>query len=48
MKNEIQIDLNKILDKLLEVRGSTPGKQVNLQEKDIKSLCIKARDIFIE
>jgi len=48
MKNDIQLDIDKILDKLLEVRGSKPGKQVNLSEKDIKSLCIKARDIFID
>ena len=48
MKNDIQLDVDKVLDKLLEVRGSKPGKQVNLSEKDIKLLCIKARDIFID
>ena len=26
MKNDNQMDINKILDKLLEVRGSKPGK----------------------
>jgi serine/threonine-protein phosphatase PP1 catalytic subunit len=49
MKSEnLHIDLDRVLDKLLEVRGSKPGKQVNLSEKDIRSLCIKSRDIFIE
>jgi serine/threonine-protein phosphatase PP1 catalytic subunit len=29
------------------VRGNRPGKQVQLQEYEIKFLCTKARDIFI-
>jgi serine/threonine-protein phosphatase PP1 catalytic subunit len=45
MKDDIDID--KIIDKLLEVRGSKPGKQVNLTENEIKGLCVKTRDIFI-
>ncbi len=47
-QDNMNIDIDRILDKLLEVRGSKPGKQVNLSEKDIRSLCIKSRDIFIE
>lgn len=43
----MDIDVDKIIDKLLEVRGSKPGKQVNLSESEIKGLCIKAREIFI-
>lgn len=29
------------------VRGNRPGKQVQLQEYEIKFLCTKAREIFI-
>lgn len=42
---EINIDL--IIDKLLEVRGSKPGKQVNLSELEITQLCLRSKDIFI-
>jgi len=41
------IDVDAIIDKLLEVRGSKPGRQVQLTEQEIKSLCIQSRDIFI-
>jgi len=29
------------------VRGSRPGKQVQLQEHEIRYLCTKSREIFI-
>ena len=41
------VDVDKILEKLLDVRGSKPGKQVNLTESEIKGLIAKSRDIFI-
>jgi len=41
------IDLDSIIDRLLEVRGSRPGKQVQLLESEIRHLCTKAREIFI-
>lgn len=41
------IDVDKIIEKLLEVKGSKPGKQVNLTENEIKGLCMKSREIFI-
>lgn len=48
MKNaDIDVDIDVIIQKLLEVRGSKPGKQVNLSEQEIKGLCNKAREIFI-
>ena len=34
-------------DRLLEVRGSRPGKQVQLLETEIRYLCTKSREIFI-
>ena len=41
------VDVDKIIEKLLEVRGCKPGKQVNFTDGEIKGLCNKARDIFI-
>jgi serine/threonine-protein phosphatase PP1 catalytic subunit len=43
----VDVDVDKILEKLLDVRGSKPGKQVNLSENEIKGLIAKSRDIFI-
>ena len=31
---------------MLDVRNGRPGKQVNLQETEIRNLCISAREIF--
>ncbi len=42
-----EVDLDSIIDRLLEVRGSRPGKQVQLLEGEIRFLCTKAREIFI-
>jgi len=36
-----------MIAKLLEVRGKKPGKNVTLNEDDIKHLCFKSREIFI-
>ncbi|CAD8088139.1 unnamed protein product [Paramecium primaurelia] len=42
-----EIDVDNIIERLLSVRGSKPGKNVNLTEPEVRGLCIKARDIFI-
>jgi hypothetical protein len=47
MATENEVDLDSIIDRLLEVRGSRPGKQVQLLEQEIRYLCTKAREIFI-
>jgi len=41
------LDIDKIIEKLLEVRGKRPGKTVNLTEGEIRGLCLKSREIFI-
>jgi len=41
------IDVDSVIQRLLEVRGSRPGRQVQLTENEIKGLCIKAREIFM-
>ena len=45
--SEVNIDVDAIIEKLLEVRGSKPGKRVNLSEAEIRGLCNKSREIFI-
>ncbi|PHH67495.1 hypothetical protein CDD82_1422 [Ophiocordyceps australis] len=47
MADQHEVDLESIIDRLLEVRGSRPGKQVQLLEAEIRYLCTKAREIFI-
>ena len=47
MDKAVEIDIDKIISKLLEVRGSKPGKQINLTETEIRGLCLKTRDIFL-
>lgn len=42
------MDVDNIIDRLLEVRGSKPGQQVDLEEHEIRYLCSKARSIFIK
>ncbi len=42
-----EADVNTIIDKLLDVRGARPGKLVTLTEAEIRSLCIRAREVFM-
>ncbi len=43
-----EINIDNIILRLLEVRGQRPGKQVQLQENEIRALCAKSREIFIQ
>lgn len=45
--DDTEVEIDSVIDRLLEVRGSRPGKQVQLLEKEIRFLCTKAREIFI-
>jgi serine/threonine-protein phosphatase PP1 catalytic subunit len=42
-----EFNLDNIISELLSVSGAKPGKQVNLDEKDIIILCRKSRDVFL-
>ena len=46
MADTQDIDVDNIIEQLLTVRGSRPGRQVNLTEGEIRWLCIKSREIF--
>eukprot|EP00634_Sargassococcus_sp_CCMP2135_P005409 CAMPEP_0198657910 /NCGR_PEP_ID=MMETSP1467-20131203/21199_1 /TAXON_ID=1462469 /ORGANISM="unid. sp., Strain CCMP2135" /LENGTH=343 /DNA_ID=CAMNT_0044394147 /DNA_START=162 /DNA_END=1193 /DNA_ORIENTATION=- len=39
--------VDAVLDKLLAVRGERPGKQVALEDQEIKMLCVRAREVFM-
>lgn len=43
----LDVDVDAVISKLLEVRGSRPGKPVQLTEAEIRGLCHKSREIFI-
>lgn len=45
--DEIELDIDEIIDKLLKVQSTTPGKMVDLDENQIISLCVVARSIFM-
>lgn len=40
------VAVDKLIERLIEVRSSKPGKPVQLSESEIKQLCATARDIF--
>ncbi|KAF8010858.1 hypothetical protein BT93_J1489 [Corymbia citriodora subsp. variegata] len=40
--------LDDIIGRLVEVRSSRPGRQVQLSEAEIKQLCVASRDIFMQ
>eukprot|EP01084_Bolivina_argentea_P236017 396977_1 len=46
--NNKSIDVDQMISKLLSVRGSRPGKEVTLLEKDIVTLCNLSQQLFIE
>lgn len=45
--NDDDCDLEDLVGRLLEVRGSRPGRQVLFFEEELRWLCQKARDIFL-
>ena len=42
-----KLNVNSIIHRLLEVRGSRPGRNVQLTEAEIRGLCLKSREIFL-
>lgn len=45
---EADLDVDNIIEQLLSVRGARPGRQVNLTEAEIRWLCIRSREVFIQ
>lgn len=46
--DSVELDVDSIIEKLLEVRGQRPGKQVQLAEEEIRALCVKSREVFLQ
>ncbi|KAL4455459.1 hypothetical protein ABPG74_012611 [Tetrahymena malaccensis] len=44
---QVDIDVDSIIEKLLVCKEYKPGKQASITEQEIRGLCIKAREIFI-
>ncbi len=44
----VDVDVVKIIENLLSVRGARPGRQVNLTANEIKFLCVRSREIFMQ
>lgn len=47
MSDAKDLDLDSIIGRLLEVRGSRSVKTVQLTENEVRQLCLKSRDIFL-
>uniref|UniRef100_A0A8W8K806 Serine/threonine-protein phosphatase n=1 Tax=Magallana gigas TaxID=29159 RepID=A0A8W8K806_MAGGI len=47
MADTDKLNIDSIIARLLEVRGSRPGKNVQLTESEIRGLCLKSREIFL-
>ena len=43
MSETDKINVDSIISRLLEVRGSRPGKAVQLTEAEIRGLCLKVK-----
>ncbi|CAF0923013.1 unnamed protein product, partial [Brachionus calyciflorus] len=47
MADTEKLNIDSIIARLLEVRNSKPGKNVQLTENEIRGLCLKSREIFL-
>ncbi|KAL3242031.1 hypothetical protein MRX96_021564 [Rhipicephalus microplus] len=42
-----RLNIDSMLQRLLEVRGSRPGKSVQLTENEVRGLCLKGREVLL-
>jgi serine/threonine-protein phosphatase PP1 catalytic subunit len=47
MAEDMDVDIDSIILRLLEARGNKTMKQVQLAENEVKWLCVKSREIFL-
>jgi hypothetical protein len=47
MANTDDVNLDSVITRLLEARGCKPGKVVEMKESEIRALCLKSREIFL-
>ena len=48
LKDDAELDIDALIEKLLEVRSEKPGKLVTLKESEVLALCEAARESFLE
>ena len=48
MERKQEVNVDAVIDKLLAVKNSKVPKQVNLLEGEIKGLCHKCKEIFMQ
>lgn len=42
------VDVDSVIDRLLEVRGKRPGREIQLEQREIEYLCSQSREIFMD
>ncbi|BHF58341.1 Serine/threonine-protein phosphatase PP1-alpha catalytic subunit [Sparganum proliferum] len=47
MAGDDKMNIDSIIGRLLEVRRIRPGRNVQLNENEIRGLCLKSREIFL-
>ena len=47
MEEILVLNIDSIIQRLLDVRGLRPGRNVQLTEGEIRGLCLKSREIFL-
>jgi serine/threonine-protein phosphatase PP1 catalytic subunit len=47
MKKAVELDVDGVIDKCLEVKGGKPGKLVNVDEPQLKALCTSVREVLL-
>ncbi len=45
--SKLDFNIDDVINRLLEVRGDRPGKQVDLSEAEVRGLTMKAREVFL-
>lgn len=42
-----ELNIDEFINRLLSVKGSKPGRIVDIKEKEIRILCIKVRELLL-
>jgi serine/threonine-protein phosphatase PP1 catalytic subunit len=45
---ELDIDIDDLIKRLISVKDKSPGETVDMTEREITTLCVVAREIFLE
>jgi len=45
---DTELNVDSLISRLLEVRGTRPGRTVQMTEAEVRGLCLKSREIFLQ